>query len=82
MVTMLITRIINQSFGNINGHVPTSFKLADVIPLLKKADLIPEILKNFRPISNLAFLSKIIEKVATKQLLHHKEDNRLREKIQ
>ena len=76
----LITRIINQSFAD--GYVPKSFKLAAVTPLLKKANLIPEILKNFRPISNLPFLSKIMEKAATKQLLVHKETNKLREKMQ
>jgi len=76
----LLTRIVNQSFAK--GYFPKAFKLAAVTPLLKKADLIPEILSNFRPISNLPFLSKILEKVATKQLLQHKEVNKLREKMQ
>ena len=75
----IITRIINQSFAD--GYVPKSFKLAAVIPLLKKIDLIPEILKNFRPISNLPYLSKILEKAATKQLIQHKDSNNLREKM-
>ena len=73
----IITRIVNQSFEQ--GYVPHAFKLAAVIPLLKKADLIAEILKNFRPISNLPYLSKVLEKVATKQFIHHKEAHKLRE---
>jgi len=76
----LITRIVNQSFAK--EYFPKAFKLAAVTPLFKKADLIPEILSNFRPISNFPFLSKILEKVATKQLLQHKEVNKLREKMQ
>jgi hypothetical protein len=76
----LITRIVAQSFED--GYVPKAFKLAAVTPLLKKPDLNPETLKNFRPISNLPFLSKILEKVVAKQLLHHKEVNNLREKLQ
>ena len=76
----LITRIINQSFAN--AYVPKAFKLAAVTPILKKANLIAEILKNFRPISNLPFLSKVLEKVAAKQMLKHKDTHSLREKMQ
>ncbi|WP_419623957.1 hypothetical protein, partial [Thiolapillus sp.] len=42
---------------------PSAFKSAIVKPLLKKTTLNPEILKNYRPVSNLSFLSKILEKV-------------------
>ena len=76
----IITRIVNKSFST--ATVPTSFKLAAIIPILKKANLIPDILKNFRPISNLSFVSKILEKVASIQLLSHKDHFSLREKFQ
>ena len=76
----LITRIINQSFATAN--VPKAFKIAAVTPILKKANLIAELLNNFRPISNLPFLSKIIEKAAAKQLIYHKNTHKLREKMQ
>lgn len=75
----LITRIINQSLST--STVPKAFKLAAITPILKKANLIVEILKNFRPIANLPFLSKVLEKVANKQLLHHKDIHGLREKF-
>ena len=55
----VITRIVNKSFST--ATVPTSFKLAAITPILKKANLIPEILKNFRPISNLPFVSKVLD---------------------
>ncbi len=44
------------------GYVPQSFKVAAIKPLLKK------VLANYRPISNLPFLSKILEKIVANQL--------------
>ncbi|GFR58908.1 RNA-directed DNA polymerase from mobile element jockey [Elysia marginata] len=52
-----ITTMINQSL--LSGIVPVPFKHALVLPLLKKPNSTPEELKNFRPVSNLPFLSKI-----------------------
>ena len=37
-------------------------KMALIIPLHKKLDLDLEIFKNFRPVSNLAYLSKLLER--------------------
>ncbi len=45
------------------GYVPKTFKLAVIKPLIKKTQLDPKDLVNYRPISNLPFLSKILEKV-------------------
>ena len=50
------------------GHVPDCLKKAIVKPLLKKPGLNNELLKNYRPISNISFLSKIIEKVIATRL--------------
>ena len=44
-------------------------KTAIVKPLLKKSSLDKHLLKNHRPISNLPFLSKILEKVVLHKLL-------------
>ena len=46
-------------------------KEALVTLLLKKASLDPEVLKNYRPVSNLSFVSKIIEKVVATHLNEH-----------
>ena len=51
-----------------SGHVPAAFKHAVVQPLLKKKNLDPSDLSNFRPISQLPFLSKALEKVVYLQL--------------
>src|SRR5438876_11416429 len=56
-----ITNIINLSF--LEGSFPTSFKDALVYPLLKKHNLPHEDLSSYRPISNLNFLSKILERI-------------------
>jgi hypothetical protein len=48
-------------------------KLALKTPLLKKNDLDPDVLSNYRPVSNLLFLSKLLERLAAKQLLNHLE---------
>ena len=74
-----ITTLVNLSLQS--GIFPPDFKLAHVIPLLKKPTLPRNILKNYRPVSNLNFVSKIIEKVVANQLnCYLKENNLLNEK--
>lgn len=65
----IVTDIINDSL--LSGTVPLSFKHAIITPLLKKANLSCEDFKNYRPVSNLPFLSKILEKIVLKQLKAH-----------
>ncbi|MCH1595850.1 MAG: hypothetical protein L7S42_05015 [Flavobacteriaceae bacterium] len=76
----VITRIINLSIKS--STVPACFKTAAVTPLLKKTTLDLNCLKNFRPISNLPFISKVLEKVILKKLNEHKSVNNLPEKFQ
>ncbi|MBN3301915.1 PIF1 helicase, partial [Amia calva] len=61
-----IHNIINVSLSS--GSVPESFKIAVIKPLLKKSSANPNQLKHYRPISNLPFLSKVLEKVVANQL--------------
>ena len=75
-----ITNIINVSLAE--GVVPSCFKHALVTPLLKKKDLDTNVLKNYRPVSNLPFLSKILEKIVLKRLLDHLDKNNLHEVYQ
>ena len=53
-----------------------------VCPLLKKPSLDKDILKNYRPVSNLTFLSKVVERVICKRLTDHLQDNGLLDKFQ
>ena len=70
-----ITNIINTSLTT--GIVPRGLKTAIVKPLLKKPSLDKNLLKNYRPISNLPLLSKILEKVFLHKLLSHLQANNL-----
>ena len=64
-----ITAIINLSMRD--GVVPHDFKQALVNLLVKKKTLCKNEFKNYRPISNLGFLSKILEKIVAKRLNAH-----------
>ena len=61
-----IVNIVNKSFND--AEFPTVWKTATVRPLLKKCGLDPEVLKNYRPVSNIPFCAKLLEKVAIEQL--------------
>ena len=52
-----ITKLVNCSL--IGGYVPDSFKTAVSTPLIKKATLPADHLKNSRPVSGLSFYIKI-----------------------
>lgn len=75
-----ITQIVNQSL--FSATMPSTLKHAVIRPLLKKAGLNPEEHKNYRPISNLSFLSKVVEKVVATRLDKHMNDNNLHEPLQ
>ena len=62
----LITDIVNLSLDD--GIFPDALKEALVKPLLKKANL-DLIDNNFRPVLNLAYVSKLAKCAATSQLL-------------
>ena len=74
-----ISKVINMSL--IQGEMPEGFKHAVVTPLPKKTDADPTF-KNFRPVSNLPFLSKMIEKAVSIQLLDHTNSHNLSENLQ
>ena len=50
---------------------PTVFKEAIITPLIKKINLSKEDLGNYRPISHLNFVSKIVERVVHSRLVAH-----------
>jgi len=65
-----------------SGLFPRKLKSAIVKPYIKKRSLDPEQLHNFRPISNLPYISKVIEKVIAMQLLMHMSNNNILDKMQ
>lgn len=70
-----ITCIVNESL--MSGIFPDTFKMANVTPLLKKPSLCPEQLSNYRPVSNLSYLSKLTERVVADQFVSHLNRNDL-----
>ena len=74
------TNIINKSLET--ACMPVQLKEAMLKPKLKKSNLEFEEYSNFRPISNLKFLSKIIEKAVASQLMEHLVNNNLEEPLQ
>ena len=68
----IIAEIINLSFAE--GIVPDHWKIALVLPILKKFGL-DFMFENFRPISNLPFVAKSAEKAAISQLSIHCVEN-------
>ena len=67
-----ITQIVNMSLTT--ATFPLDWKTAIIRPLIKKAGL--ELSKkNYRPVSNLCFLSKLVECCMLKHFLTHCDDN-------
>ena len=65
----IIQKIINISITN--GMISANMKEALLRPLLKKSNLDPQQFKNFRPVSNLPFVSKLVERAICGQLVEH-----------
>lgn len=70
-----ITSMINTSLSQ--GIVPSEMKSAQITPLLKKSGLDQETLKNYRPVSNLSFVSKVLERIVAQRLDEHLSLNNL-----
>ena len=69
--------LVNKSLseGSMEG-----IKSSVIDPLLKKAGLDSEIYKNYRPVNNLVFLSKLTERIVKKRIDSHLEANSLHNK--
>ena len=75
-----VTDIVNMSLRD--SLMPKSLKTALIRPLLKKTGLDRDILKNYRPVSNLTFISKVIEKVVSGRLNEHLITNSMFDPLQ
>ena len=68
-----LTHIFNLSLSS--GIFPNSLKIAKIVPIHKKDD--PSLIENYRPISILPAISKILEKIAYNRLYKFLTDNNL-----
>ena len=76
----IITKMVNSSLET--GACPTAFKLAVISPLLKKENLDKDNFKNYRPVLNLPFISKVLEQVVSSRLKAHLDAHNLWQKNQ
>jgi Reverse transcriptase (RNA-dependent DNA polymerase)/Endonuclease-reverse transcriptase len=63
-----LAMLANLSFSQ--GHFPSALKTAQVTPLLKKSNLNTDDPSNYRPISNLNTIGKLLERLALARLRH------------
>lgn len=63
-----MTHIVNTSFGEVS--MPNR-KDTIITPRVKKSNLDPNEMANYRPISNISFTSKIIERVVATRVKTH-----------
>ena len=75
-----ITSIVNAFL--LSGVFPSSLKKGVIHPSIKKLSLDREAYPSYRPITNVAFLSKILERVAATQTLNYLIPNGLLAKFQ
>src|SRR6218665_1696502 len=73
-VAPFLLYVFNRSLKE--GYIPPSQKRALVFTSLKKPNLDPTNCQNFRPISNLSFISKTLERLVSLQLLPYLENSR------
>ena len=64
-----------------SGHFPPAWKEALVRPILKKNDL-DTVFKNYRPVSNLSFISKVTERAVFLQIDNHTKKHDLYPSLQ
>ena len=75
-----LVAIVNNSFKE--GLFPSALRTAVVRPLLKKDNLDRNTMNNYRPISNIPVISKLMEKVAVSRVVEHLSNNNLMEEYQ
>ena len=74
-IAPLLCAICNASLKS--AVMPVSQKQAVVYPRLKKATLDPDNPSSYRPISNLSFISKLVERVVASRFVKHAEGKEL-----
>ncbi len=83
MLDPISTSLIKEVLPLLNWIINISLQIGDMPKVLKKAIITPLIKKlgielinrNYRPVSNLAFLSKLIERTVAIQLMNHLSEN-------
>ena len=80
IILPFITAMCNASLRE--GFMPASQKAAIITPIVKKPGLDPEEGKSYRPISNLTFMSKLIERIVAEEIKVHLTESNLMPSVQ
>jgi len=75
-----VTAMINASLRE--GRLPTSQKHVVVTPLPKKPRLDADEIKNYRPVSNLTFMSQLVDRVVVSRLTSYLDTHGLMPQLQ
>ena len=82
-ISYLIIPITNISRSSLISSVgPPSMKQEYITPIIKKSNLYPSILSIYRPVSQLSYLSKTLERIVIKQLVHYITSNSIADLLQ
>jgi len=80
VIAPFYTSIFNKSL--LSGFVPDALKVAYITPLIKKRGVDTGDDRSYRPISNLSLASKLLERIAAKQLIAYLEKSALLPRLQ
>ena len=80
IVLPFITVMCNKSLQE--GRLPSSQRHAIITPIIKKSGLDAGDVLNYRPISNLTYISKLVERMVNQQVVAYLDENRLLPKLQ
>ena len=70
-----LTAMCNASL--LEGHLPVCQRHAIITPLIKKPHLDAADVKNYRPVSNITFVSKVVERLVSGRLVGYLQENNL-----
>ena len=74
-ITPVICNLCNLSLQT--GSFPSCLKRALVYPRIKKSNMDPDSLSSYRPISNLSYISKVLERIVAKRFTSHANESNL-----
>jgi Reverse transcriptase (RNA-dependent DNA polymerase) len=80
IIAPYVVELLNRLLST--GSVPLDFKAAYITLLLKKANMDPDDVRLYRPISNLSVMSKLLERLVAQQLLSILNISRLLPELQ
>jgi len=80
LLLLFVTHMCNASLRE--GSLPISQRHAIITPILKKPSLDASLTSNYRPVSNLTFMPKVVERIVAGQMLDYLRSSALMPELQ